>query len=203
VIACRPSPEASRDHGLSPERIALAAHPLAARGAGRALPDRALRARRHAPRAARAGAGTPAREVAGDPRRRAGARRIGRDRRVPGRAARRRAPRAAARDGGPRPVSPVAPLRRGLGDAAAPLRSLHGDGADPGRQGRPARRLREAGAGAPARLGRRGARREIVPARRVHGRATSPRIRASPRTSRACGRGPRTPGRRRRRRPLA
>ena len=36
-------PEASRDHRLSPERVALAAHPLAARGARRALRDRALR----------------------------------------------------------------------------------------------------------------------------------------------------------------
>ena len=87
------------DHRPSPEQLALAAHPLAARGARPRVRDQALPARQadHA-RAAGAARGASARQVAGHHATADGdhARRVGRDHRAPRRPLRRGQARAGA-----------------------------------------------------------------------------------------------------------
>ena len=107
-------------HRPPPQQFALAARPLAARGARRPVRDPALPARRedHA-RAARARSHPSARQVAGRHRRRRHRRRVGRDHRVRAREVRRRPPGPAVGHRGAAPIHVLASFRRGLGDAAA------------------------------------------------------------------------------------
>ncbi|MCK7522569.1 MAG: hypothetical protein MZV64_35245 [Ignavibacteriales bacterium] len=77
-------------------------------------------------------------------------------------------------------VPALAPLRGGLRDAAVAARAVPRHGPDPGRQGRHARRLRARRAREPARLRRARARREGAPARRLHRRRRDDGLPARP-----------------------